>query len=145
MNINRPTRPPCDPCDFLSDSWLKTQVVFRPLSMDERPSVVIGLLALWTGPKYVMFWAWVSKFVSDRHVRFLRSSNSGFCQSSLQQRASFLTRFILWWHNAWSETQHFAKLNTCVLCVSGCLLQNYLIVGVAVGCPRGCSLSHAGR
>eukprot|EP00913_Durusdinium_trenchii_P017092 g16075.t1 len=30
-----------------------SQVVFRPLSMDERPSVVIGLLALWLLPIFV--------------------------------------------------------------------------------------------
>ena len=30
---------------------ISSEVVFRPLSMDERPTVVLGLLALWTGPE----------------------------------------------------------------------------------------------
>ena len=30
---------------------ISSKVVFRPLSMDERPTVVLGLLALWTGPE----------------------------------------------------------------------------------------------
>ena len=30
---------------------IPSKVVFRPLSMDERPTVVLGLLALWTGPE----------------------------------------------------------------------------------------------
>ena len=80
---------------------ISSEVVFRPLSMDERPTVVLGLLALWTGPEKefpeISAEPWRIATDFDPH--------RGCCPSLFLLLVSCSTRSTHWWHSAWPEPE----------------------------------------